>query len=154
MFRHCGDIRGNYSDLLCFFESSGSPSQTNYLFLAVVIDAKIFCVHGGLSPHLKNFDQIRDISRPVDVPDKVLLCDLLWSDPDKDFYGWRENDNGVSCTFGSDKLTKFLDNNDMDLICRAHQVSCSIPGCGRGVRVICWSRVGNHILCSKLLLGT
>jgi hypothetical protein len=26
-----------------------------------------------------------------------LLCDLLWSDPDKDITGWSENDRGVRC---------------------------------------------------------
>ena len=38
--------------------------------------------------------------RPTDVPDTGLLCDLLWSDPDKDQKGWGENDRGVSFTFG------------------------------------------------------
>ena len=28
--------------------------------------------------------------RPTDVPDTGLLCDLLWSDPDKDIVGWGE----------------------------------------------------------------
>ena len=51
-----------------------------------------------------------------------LLCDLLWSDPDKDIQGWGENDRGVSFTFGSDIVTKFLNRHDLDLICRAHQV--------------------------------
>jgi hypothetical protein len=51
-----------------------------------------------------------------------LLCDLLWSDPDKDISGWGENDRGVSFTFGADVVTKFLQKHDMDLICRAHQV--------------------------------
>ena len=39
------------------------------------------CMHGGLSPELVNFNQIRRIARPCDVPDEGLLCDLLWSDP-------------------------------------------------------------------------
>ena len=76
----------------------------------------------GLSPDLHDFDQIRSIARPTDVPDTGLLCDLLWSDPDKDIQGWGENDRGVSFTFGSDVVTKFLNRHDLDLICRAHQV--------------------------------
>lgn len=52
-----------------------------------------------------------------------LLCDLLWSDPDKDVQGWGENDRGVSFTFGADVVNKFLSRHDLDLICRAHQVS-------------------------------
>lgn len=60
--------------------------------------------------------------RPTDVPDTGLLCDLLWSDPDKDVQGWGENDRGVSFTFGADVVTKFLHRHDLDLICRAHQV--------------------------------
>lgn len=67
-------------------------------------------------------EQIRRIMRPTDVPDTGLLCDLLWSDPDKDVQGWGENDRGVSFTFGADVVTKFLHRHDLDLICRAHQV--------------------------------
>lgn len=51
-----------------------------------------------------------------------LLCDLLWSDPDKETNGWGENDRGVSFTFGPEIVSKFLAKHDMDLICRAHQV--------------------------------
>lgn len=67
-------------------------------------------------------EQIRRIMRPTDVPDTGLLCDLLWSDPDKDVQGWGENDRGVSFTFGADIVTRFLNRHDLDLICRAHQV--------------------------------
>ncbi|KAE8675728.1 Serine/threonine-protein phosphatase PP1 [Hibiscus syriacus] len=79
-------------------------------------------MHGGLSPELKKLDQIQKISRPVDVPDQGLLCDLLWADPDKDLDGWGENDRGVSFTFGADIVSEFLQKHDLDLICRAHQV--------------------------------
>lgn len=51
-----------------------------------------------------------------------LLCDLLWSDPDRDIIGWGENDRGVSFTFGEDIVVQFLRRHDLDLICRAHQV--------------------------------
>jgi len=56
----------------------------NCLPVAALIDEKILCMHGGLSPELSNLEQIRRIMRPTDVPDTGLLCDLLWSDPDKD----------------------------------------------------------------------
>jgi len=94
----------------------------NCLPVACIIDEKIFCMHGGLSPELRNMDQLRKVKRPTDVPDSGLLCDLLWSDPDKDVVGWGENDRGVSYTFGPDVLSKFLRKQDMDLVCRAHQV--------------------------------
>ena len=68
----------------------------NCLPIAAIVDEKIFCCHGGLSPDLQSMEQIRRIMRPTDVPDTGLLCDLLWSDPDKDVQGWGENDRGVS----------------------------------------------------------
>ncbi len=94
----------------------------NCLPVAAIIDEKIFCTHGGLSPELKSLDQIREIERPCDVPEEGLLCDLLWSDPDKEIVGWGQNDRGVSFTFGSDVVAKFLRKHDLDLVCRAHQV--------------------------------
>lgn len=94
----------------------------NCLPVAALIDEKIFCMHGGLSPELKSFEQVRRFLRPTDVPDTGLLCDLLWSDPEQKITGWGENDRGVSYTFGPDVVTKFLARHDLDLICRAHQV--------------------------------
>ena len=94
----------------------------NCLPVAALIDEKILCMHGGLSPELKDLGQIKRIARPTDVPDSGLLCDLLWADPDKDIQGWGENDRGVSYTFGPDCVTEFLQKHDLDLICRAHQV--------------------------------
>lgn len=89
-----------------------------------IIEDKILCIHGGLSPDLKNLEQIRRIVRPTEIPDAGLLCDLLWADPDADTSGWGENDRGVSFTFGADVVENFLKRHDFDLIVRAHQV-CS-----------------------------
>lgn len=91
--------------------------------IAAVIDFKIFCCHGGLSPHLNTIDQIKQIKRPCEIPESGLLCDLLWSDPEGDgFRGWGPNDRGISYVFGADVVHKFLSMNDLDLICRGHQV--------------------------------
>ena len=182
----CGDIHGQYPDLLKLFEIGGFPPNTNYIFmgdyvdrgkqsieciclllaykikydgnhesgsinriygffdeckkrynvklwknfvdlfnclpLAASIDDKIFIVHGGLSPELKLIENLNKIMRPTDVPEEGLICDLLWSDPEENNQGWGENDRGVSCTFNEAVLKKFLEKNDLDLLCRAHQV--------------------------------
>lgn len=97
-------------------------STFNCLPIAALIDDKIFCIHGGLSPELKTLEQIKKMPRPTDVPDKGMLCDFLWSDPDKDVSGWGESDRGVSYTFGADIVQQFLDKHDLDLVVRAHQV--------------------------------
>jgi serine/threonine-protein phosphatase PP1 catalytic subunit len=138
----------------------------NCLPVAAVIDDKILCMHGGLSPDLDSLDRIREIQRPVDVPDQGLLCDLLWSDPDRDNAGWGDNDRGVSFTFGADKVAEFLNKHDLDLICRAHQASqivvrllhdvpmltrLTLTGRGGRVRVLRRPAAGDHLLRAKLL---
>lgn len=119
--------------------------------IAAIIDDKIFTMHGGLSPDLQSMEQIRRVMRPTDVPDTGkllavfsslvvpcvrrrthtnipfyihlgLICDLLWSDPDREVSGWGENDRGVSFTFGADVVSRFLQKHDLELIVRAHQV--------------------------------
>jgi serine/threonine-protein phosphatase PP1 catalytic subunit len=190
----CGDVHGQYYDLLRLFEYGGYPPESNYLFLGdyvdrgkqsleticlllaykikypenffltrgnhecasinriygfydeckrrysiklwkiftdcfnclpivAIIDEKIICMHGGLSPELENVDQIRKIVRPTDVPEQGILCDLVWSDPDQNINGWGPNDRGVSVVFSSSIVERFLKNNDLDLVCRAHQVN-------------------------------
>jgi serine/threonine-protein phosphatase PP1 catalytic subunit len=94
----------------------------NTLPIVAVIDEKIICMHGGLSPDFTKLSKVNTIVRPTDIPQSGLLCDLLWSDPAKDVQGWAESERGISFLFGNDVVTKFLKDNDMDLICRAHQV--------------------------------
>jgi len=93
----------------------------NCLPVAAIVADKIFCMHGGLSPELKSFDQIKKLARPTGVPDTGLLCDLLWADPEQ-IVGWGESDRGVSYIFGPDVVDSFCKRFSIDLICRAHQV--------------------------------
>jgi len=94
----------------------------NFMPVAALIDDKIFCVHGGLSPDMNSIDDILKINRPTEVPNGGLLCDILWSDPSLECNGWEDNDRGVSYVFSQDITKKFLEKNNIDLICRAHQV--------------------------------
>lgn len=99
----------------------------NTLPIAATINDKIFCIHGGLSPDLNDLKQIENIKRPTDIPDKGLLADLLWSDPDplmKTFSisNWPKNDRGVSYCFGKKHVDYFLSKFNMDLIVRGHMV--------------------------------
>ena len=79
----------------------------NCLPVCALIDEKILCMHGGLSPELKNLEQVKNIMRPTDVPDSGLLCDLLWSDPERGVEEYGDNDRGVSFTFGENVVKKF-----------------------------------------------
>jgi serine/threonine-protein phosphatase PP1 catalytic subunit len=94
----------------------------NCLPVAAILDDKIICMHGGLGPDLDKIDRIRNIIRPTDVPERGLLCDLLWSDPDDSSNGFGSNERGVSVVFNGKIVQNFLKSNDLDLICRAHQV--------------------------------
>ena len=94
----------------------------NYLPIASLINDKILCVHGGLSPDLKTIEDINNIVRPTEVPDTGLLCDLLNSDPDIKTLGYDENNKGISVIFGEKVVLDFIKKNDIDLIVRGNQV--------------------------------
>lgn len=98
----------------------------NWLPVAALINEKIFCAHGGLSPELKSIEQLYDIQRPSEVPEKGLLCDILWTDPTdatpEDGSNWGKNEErGVSYVFTKEVVKEFIKNNGLNLICRAHQ---------------------------------
>ena len=96
----------------------------NMLPISALINENILCMHGGLSKELKTIDQINNILRPTDIPDEGLLCDLLWSDPNETLleedYG--KNERNISVTFSKKVVKEFEEKNNLDLICRAHQV--------------------------------
>lgn len=93
----------------------------DYLPLAAIIDNRVFCVHGGLSPSISTIDDIRLIDRKQEVPHDGPMCDLLWSDPE-DINGFGMSPRGAGFLFGSSVVQNFHETNKMELICRAHQL--------------------------------
>lgn len=90
--------------------------------VAAVVGESIFCVHGGISPELVTISKIPD-TRPCAVPRAGVICDLLWADPAHRVNGLFEpSSRNVSFHFSDEALRSFLEANDLDLVCRAHQV--------------------------------
>ena len=93
----------------------------DYMPLAALVEGKLFCVHGGLSPFLFTVDQIRLIPRKMEIPRVGGFCDLLWSDPD-DIETWLNSPRGAGYLFGWKVADEFTHINGLELICRSHQI--------------------------------
>ena len=190
----CGDVHGQFYDLLRLFETGGAPGTTRYLFLgdyvdrgyfsietialllaykvkypdtfflirgnhecrqvntlygfydevvqrfghpgpwklcneifdllpmAALIEEKVFCDHGGLSPQVKLVDQVALFERRAEIPGDGPVSDLCWSDPDQ-IEGWGVNQRGAGYLFGTRPTTEFVHNNKLNFIARAHQIA-------------------------------
>ncbi|KAF3554404.1 hypothetical protein F2Q69_00017901 [Brassica cretica] len=93
-----------------------------YLPLAHVINEKIFVVHGGLfSVDGVKLSDIRAIDRFCEPPEEGLMCELLWSDP-QPLPGRGPSKRGVGLSFGGDVTKRFLEDNNLDLVVRSHEV--------------------------------
>jgi len=49
--------------------------------IACNISRKYLTMHGGISPSLKQLDQINEIERRQEIPLDGIFCDLMWADP-------------------------------------------------------------------------
>ena len=94
----------------------------DFLTLAVLIDNKVFCVHGGLSPNVREIDDVRKLDRKVEVPHDGPMCDLLWSDPDESVTDFQVSNRGAGHTFGMNICKRFNLTNNLQFVCRAHQL--------------------------------
>ena len=133
--RQITQVYGFYDESLRKYQSAEVWKICNEIFdllpLAAVINQKIFCVHGGLSPNALSINdvsfilfyiiQIKNINRKQEIPHDGPMCELLWSDPD-DIPDWESNPRGAGVIFGNGLVDKFLQLNNMNFIVRAHQL--------------------------------
>ncbi|KAK8542655.1 hypothetical protein V6N12_015242 [Hibiscus sabdariffa] len=65
---------------------------------------------------------IQTIDRKQEVPHDGAMCDLLWSDSEDIVDGWGLSPRGAGFLFGGSVVTSFNHTNNIDYICRAHQL--------------------------------
>ena len=97
-----------------------------WLPIAARINGKVLCVHGGLSPLLQKIEQIQDLKMPITNLEDEMVSDILWSDPNPMVATFVESPRGRGKLFGVAHTVKFLKNNNLKMLIRAHQ--CIEPG--------------------------
>lgn len=101
--------------------------ETAFLFafsmmpLAATINEKILCIHGGIGPNFKFINQINSINRPLYDFDHEPAATILWSDPSENVSGYMPSQRGSGAVFGRAALDKFMEDNKIDLLVRAHE---------------------------------
>ncbi|OMJ76388.1 hypothetical protein SteCoe_24256 [Stentor coeruleus] len=95
--------------------------------MACILNGSFLAVHGGLSPELVSIRDLETMDRFTEPARAGLQCDLLWSDPIDIPDGrlpevYRNNETrGCSYFFGGEACRKFLKDNDLVSVIRAHE---------------------------------
>ena len=119
-------VFGFYDECLIKFGSSEVwrlfTDTFDLMPVAAVVDGRLFCCHGGLSPAAPGLDDIRGQNRVRELGDTGALADLAWSDPEEELEGWEESPRGAGFLFGRDVLETWNRSNKLELLVRGHQM--------------------------------
>jgi diadenosine tetraphosphatase ApaH/serine/threonine PP2A family protein phosphatase len=123
--RQVNTLYGFYEEIVQRYGHAGPWKLCNEVFdmlpMAALINNKVYCVHGGLSPQVKLVDQVALFERRTEIPSSGPISDICWSDPD-DIQGWGMNQRGAGWLFGVRPTQEFCHNNNLKFIARAHQL--------------------------------
>eukprot|EP01129_Flabellula_baltica_P016638 TRINITY_DN8_c0_g1_i1.p1 TRINITY_DN8_c0_g1~~TRINITY_DN8_c0_g1_i1.p1 ORF type:complete len:335 (-),score=69.25 TRINITY_DN8_c0_g1_i1:373-1377(-) len=118
-------VYGFADHCISFFNNFEMWQNFNKVFdllpIAAVIDGTAFAVHGGLTPTLKTLDEIRDTNR-FTMPLPQGLFEMTWSDPSDDVSSFFPSHRGAGYVWGEEATKTFLEENDLTLIIRAHEL--------------------------------
>jgi len=92
----------------------------NYLSLAALIGDRVFCVHGRLLPSVVKVDSINSVKKQ-EIQTNSPPSDLVWADP-SERNGWAANPRSSGFLYGPDIVQNFFYANNLNSICRAHQL--------------------------------
>ena len=125
-FQHINHVYGFFDECIEKYGDgevwTAFNSAFSFLPLAVILNDKIFCVHGGLSPLTPSVKEIESIKLPiVSYAGMTQVSDLVWSDPTDSFSGFVPSDRGAGVIFGSEAVQSFLVGSHLSLLVRAHQ---------------------------------
>lgn len=94
--------------------------------LAIRIDNKMLCVHGGIGPSLFSIKQIASLQKPIHDFGSELIDPLLWSDPNDSVETFEPSSRGTGFFFSESVLDEFLTLSNLEVLIRAHE--CVIEG--------------------------
>ena len=121
------DINNRYgllAEIQSLFHNDEIWEEINKIFdllpISIILNKKIFVVHGGISPHITSPNQLEALQLPIPHPNNLIL-DLLWSDPTFVTETYTASERGRGCQFGSAVLQNFLNKYGCDILIRGHQ---------------------------------
>lgn len=124
--RQVNQLYGFYAEILIQFGNPGIWTICNDIFdllpMAALIDKRIFCVHGGISPDIPTLDKISLYSRNDELNQKGPFCDMCWSDPEE-VSDWKLNPRCAGYLFGAKQAKEFNRLNNLKFIARSHQLA-------------------------------
>jgi diadenosine tetraphosphatase ApaH/serine/threonine PP2A family protein phosphatase len=90
-----------------------------YLYNAVLVDERYLLVHGGLSPEITTAQDLAYAH--LTHPEKELLEDLLWSDPNDMVKTVLPSPRGAGKLFGKSVTDEILRNLNVKILIRGHE---------------------------------